>query len=224
MISLIHPSRSRPEKSLETINTWFARHSSINPNNGANVAINDIELIVSCDLDDKSIHEYEKIYQNFYFNYSVLLSISNKSAVEAINNAAKIAKGDIFIVVSDDTDCPQDWDKIILEATEGKTDFLLRVSDGIQKRICTLPIMDRTYYNRFGYIYNPIYRHAWVDTELTEVAYSLGRIIVRNDIKFPHLHPEVTKEPKDALYLRNDKTHDEDRHIFEARKRINFGL
>jgi hypothetical protein len=211
--TLIHPSRSRPEKSRATINSWFIRATCEAIDN------NEIELLVSLDSDDPRILDYYDEYPSH-----VIIEGDNKSSIEAINKAAAKSTGDILIVVSDDSSCPDRWDEIILNAIEGKSDFLLRVSDGIQKRTCTLPIMDRAYYNRFGYIYNPIYSHSWADTELTDVAYQLGRIIVRNDIVFPHLHPEVTKEPKDDLYKRNDLTHDRDRPLYMQRKKINFGL
>lgn len=217
--SLIHPSRSRPEKSIATMNKWFDKCSNHDH----------IEIIISIDTDDPSYEEYCK--GMFFHKYPVKLYPNirievnnNTNAVQAINNAAAVSMGDILMVVSDDTDCPEKWDNIILDATEGHKDFVLKVKCGIQKRIITMPILDRVYYNRDQRIYNPIYRHSWSDTEFTEVAHLRGRVIVRNDIMFRHLHPEFTKEPKDELYLRNDKTHDEDRHIFEERKRINFGL
>src|SRR5688572_11361496 len=212
--SLIHPSRSRPEKSKTTIRKWL---------NSAN-DIDNIQLVICCDEDDPYHQSYH--LGNYYpsTGEGILSKGKSRSAIDAINSGARLSKGDILIVVSDDTDCPEHWDKILLDAIGQNTDFVMKVADGIQRRIITMPIMDRTYYNRFGYIYNPIYSHSWCDTELTEVAYRLGRIIVRNDIVFPHLHPEVTKEPKDDLYKQNDLTHDRDRPLYESRKRINFGL
>lgn len=212
MISIIHPSRSRPEKCLDAKRRWYQRMENPLLLSG---------YIVSLDNNDLRLHDYKYI---FSMSNARFIVNPNRTAVDAINEAAKISTGGILIVVSDDTDCPQCWDQLILKATKGRKDWVMKVDDGIQKRIITMPVMDRAYYNRFGYIYNPIYRHSWADTELTEVAHKLGRVIVRNHLKFPHLHPEITKEPKDALYLRNDKTHDEDRHIYQERKRINFGL
>jgi hypothetical protein len=209
MISVIHPSRLRAAKAAATWRSWII-----------NNIFGEMEWILSLDEDDNSPY-------NAYFDTSPIKLIrnKNKSAVEAINNAARIAIGDILIVVSDDTDCGYNgWDAQILDAVKDRSDYLLRVDDGIQKRTCTMPIMDRAYYNRFGYIYNPIYTHSFADTELTEVAYILGRIIVRNDLKFPHLHYSVTGEQPDELYLRNDKTHDPGREIFKQRQKINFGL
>lgn len=208
--SLIHPSRSRERKSYNTICRWADRmYGHFN---------DDVQLIVSVDIDDPQLSDYKDSYADEIFINA------NKSAVEAINNAAKFSNGDIIIVVSDDTDCPLYWDKILIDAIGKSKDFVMKVDDGIQKRIITMPIMDRAYYNRDGYIYNPIYSHSWSDTELTECAHLRGRVITRMDIKFPHQHYSVTGEQPDELYKRNDRTHDRDRHLYQNRKRINFGL
>lgn len=214
--SLIHPSRSRPEKSSETISKWRYH------------AANGFQLIVSVDQDDdyvaySQLHHLPVYGQNLHGQDRLLIR-QNKSAIDAINNAAEIADGDILIVVSDDTDCPMHWDKILTDAIGDNKDFVMKTDDGIQKRIITIPIMDRAYFNRDGYIYNPIYDHSWADTELTEVAHLRGRVITRMDIKFPHNHYSVTGEQPDDLYKRNDLTHDRDRPLYLQRKKINFGL
>lgn len=205
--TIIHPSRSRPQKSAATINRWLERSSG------------GVEVILSADFDDPMLPEYKQ-----HACFDRILVNQNKSAIEAINIAAWHATGDIFIVVSDDTDCPRGWDLTISDVTMGKRDFVIKFADGIQKRIITMPVMDRVYYNRDGYIYNPIYDHAFCDTEMTEVAHIRGRVITRLDVMFRHLHPEVTGEPRDALQIRNDATHDPGRAIFNQRKAINFGL
>lgn len=209
--SLIHPSRSRPEKSLCTIDKWFS--------NRCKCGI-EAEIIVSLDVDDPELDKYNKLL----FHLKNIIVNKNRSVVDAINNAAKVATGDVFIIVSDDTACPRHWDKILTDAIGQSKDFVIKTDDGIQKRIITMPIMDRAYYNRDGYIYNPIYAHSWCDTELTEVAHLRGRVITRMDIKFPHNHYSVTGEAIDDLYKRNNLTHDRDRPIYQQRKKINFGL
>jgi glycosyltransferase involved in cell wall biosynthesis len=194
MISLIHPSRSRPDKSWQTIKKWVDSTFS-----------DDFEVITSFDSDDPHLPEYQKIYfQNHFAGFYTIND--NRGSVDAINNAVKVARGDIFIVVSDDTDCAPMWDQIILAAVASRKDFVLKVNDGIQKHIVTMPILDRTYYNRTGHIYHPAFRHQYADTYFTLCAKRSGRLIVRNDIMFRHLHPEATGEPKDELYLRNDAT------------------
>lgn len=213
-ISLLHPSRQRPERSYAVISKWIA-FSGI-PNE-------DIELIVSLDTDDPLLDHYRSLYNKTIIN-------PNNSAVQAINNAAKYATGDIMIVVSDDTNCPEDWGKQILGAVEGKKDFILKVYDGIQKWIITMPVMDRAYYDRFGYIYHPNFKHMFCDTWLTHQAEILGKVITRNDILFEHMHPCVKKSVADEINKRADATFREGQRIYldlcRANKfrKPNFGI
>lgn len=205
MISLIHPSRGRADKSLHTTNKWVG------------YAGQPVELIVSIDEDDRQKDEYVSIYGN------PLIS-KNRSAVDAINNAAKVATGDILIVVSDDSDCPRNWVEKILNATQHKRDWILKVNDGIQRWLITMPIMDRAYYNRFGYIYYPEYSHMFCDTELTHVADILKRTIKREDLSFPHRHYSVTRERKDETTIKADSTWNQGKQLYLQRARESFGL
>jgi hypothetical protein len=164
----------------------------------------DYELIVSIDENDPDKEHYKNIYRNVH--QARIIVNQNRSAVDAINNAAKEAKGEIFIVLSDDTGCIRDWDGVISRATQGKEDFILKVYDGIQRYIITMPVLDRTYYNRWGYIYHPDFRHLFCDTFLTHQADALKKVIWRNDIHIPHNHYSVGKSVKDSLSIRADET------------------
>jgi glycosyltransferase involved in cell wall biosynthesis len=206
-ISILHPSRQRPDKSLHTLNKWL------------NNAVTPIEVIVSLDEDDPTLGVYE---MNNTGNATIIIN-KNRSAVDAINNAAKAATGDIFIVVSDDTDCPQGWDKKILNATEGRTDWILKTQDGIQKWIITMPVMDRTYYNRFGYVYYPEYKHLFCDTELSCIADLTCRKI-DSKLTFPHLHYSTGQSMKDELNERADATWNQGKKLFLSRYKMNFDL
>ena len=208
LISILHPSRSRPKQAYTTAKKWI---------DSAGV---EVEYLLSLDNDDQM-----KDYYNWtprFIQHNCVIFNPNRSAVDAINNAAKIAKGDILIQIADDFDCPPDWGKQIIEATTGKTDWIMKTPDGIQNWIITLPIMDRTYYNRFGYIYHPDYLHMFCDTELTCVADYTGRKITAN-IPFKHNHYSVGGM-KDAISERADKTWEQGEKLFISRFRQNFGL
>lgn len=205
MISLLHPSRGRPNKSWHTTQKWIA-----------NAGIR-CELIVSVDYDDPQFNEYLLLYG------SQIIVNKNRSAVDAINNAAKIATGDILIVMSDDFDCPENWALKILEQTQGKTDWIAKTWDGIQKWIITLPIMDRSYYNRFGYIYHSGYSHMFCDTEITCVADLTGRKI-NLDIPFTHNHYSTGKSVRDEVSIKADSTWDQGEKLFLERAKRNFDL
>jgi hypothetical protein len=203
-ISIIHPSRSRPKQAGVTLTKWLI--SADNPQN--------IEYIFSLDLDDPMRKQYkgQKIIAN-----------NNTSAIAAINYAAHYATGDLLIVVSDDFDCLPHWDTVLLSALKGKVDFLVKTPDGIQPTLITLPIMDRTYYNRFGYIYYPGYQHMWSDQEMTAVGMMLGRVINVN-LLFEHKHYSTGKFKKDAISKRNDSTWNQGKQLFHERLKSNFGI
>lgn len=204
MISLIHPSRSRASKAKETAKRWIEQA-------GEGVFI---QHIFSLDVDDPQLDDY------YLGTESVILINKNRSAVDAINNAAKIAMGDIFIVVSDDFDCPKNWALTLLDSVKDKTDWIAKTPDGIQKWIITLPIMDRAYYNRFGYIYFPDYLHMFCDTELTCVADLLGRKI---DINIPFIHNNYSRV-KDDVSIRSDATWNQGEKLFLERAKRNFDM
>lgn len=211
-ISLIHPSRSRPARSWQTVNDWVNRAGC------------EVEVILSIDVDDPQKQEYIDLYQS---RFQVLIDV-NRSAVDAINKAATWATGDVFIVVSDDFTCPKNWALILEKHLMHKKDYVLKVNDGVQNYIVTLPIMHRDYYNRFGYIYHPGYGHMFADTELTHVADVLKRLVIRNDILFRHNHYSVLQPAlrgkKDEVTLRADATWDHGKRLYLQRVKEKFGL
>ena len=204
MITLIHPSRSRPQKSFETMKKWILK-----------AGMKDLEIIVSLDNDDPAVGQYQELYLAKGLPHPCTLIVGeNKNAVGAINRAARISQGTILIVVSDDTSCPANWGNRILRYTAGRTDFVLKTQDGIQPKMITMPITDRIYYQRDGYIYHPNFSHCWADRHFTEIAHKRGRVITKN-IMFRHLHYSVTKEKPDAQYRRTDATFNEGKRIYK---------
>jgi hypothetical protein len=199
-ISIIHPSRHRIKQALATREKWLLR------------ADNPVEYIFSFDSDDDTIPSYVGGLRS-----------PNKTAIEAINAAALNATGNLFIVVSDDFDCPEHWDTLLLKEIGGEEDFVVKTQDGIQKTLITLPILDRKYYNRFGYIYHPDFLHMGSDVEFTAVAHMLGRVI-NSDLMFEHLHYTTGKSPKDAISEKNDLTYRHGDEVLEEHKKNNFGI
>jgi hypothetical protein len=193
-ISLIHPSRSRPEKSMEATLDWLSYS-----------ATDEIEYILSIDSDDLMKNHYEDMYYKRLLDFShwkfSILTNPNKSSVDAINIAAKETTGEILIVISDDMQSGSSWDVKLLKEVDGKKDWILKTQDSIQDWIITLPILHRDYYNRFGYIYHPDFEHLFCDTYLTCVADITGRKITSN-LMFKHLNDTI----KDDLRKRTDGT------------------
>lgn len=204
-ISLLHPTFGRPEKSKNTTQKWLEKAGC------------EVELIVCLSVGDLKFNTYKSIYPN-------ALEVKKNTAVDAINECASKATGRIMIVLSDDTDCPDNWGPQLLKSVEGKEDFVLKVDDGIQPWIVTMPVIDRTYYNRFNYIYHPEYKHLFCDTEFTHVADCLKKIIVDHDLKFPHRHYSITKERRDDTNRKCDSTWDHGKALYMRRAKSCFGL
>lgn len=209
-ISVIHPSRGRIEQAYRTFRNWMNKSDDSN----------NFEYILSVDSDQNNeyykrfigIADKPKIFHNF-----------NKSAIEAINNAAKRTTGDILLIVSDDTDCIEHWDTLLLKALEGKSNFCAKTDDGLQPTLITMPIMDRIYYERYGYVYHPDFLHMFADQELTAVAMMTGKYI-KLDLSFPHLHYSTGKSPKDEVNVRNDMTWKQGQRLFDRHLENNFGI
>jgi len=207
-ISIIHPSRGRAEMAYKTFCNWrenafFLGH----------------EYILSLDTDD-NVDSYWKLFIDYDL---AIMTNHNKSAIEAINKAVQTASGDLIIVISDDFDCLPYWDSQLLEALAGREDFLVKTQDGIQKTLITLPIMDRVYYERFGYVYHPDYLHMHCDEEMTIVGHMLGRVIDL-PLVFPHNHYTVGGMQMDAINTKNNATWAHGAATLERRAKDNFGI
>jgi len=197
LISIIHPSRSRPEKAYNTARKWIDM---------SGIDIKQIDYILSLDSDDPFLSQY-------YCEWDCEIINNNRSSVEAINIGAKAAKSNILMVLSDDTECFEGWAVSLLKEIEGKTDWILKTQDDIQKYIITMPVMDRVYYNRTGYIYHPEFKHLFCDTYMTCVADITGRKLT-SDLVFHHDNPGHFGKPIDDVNRKNDATWQQGEEVF----------
>jgi hypothetical protein len=220
-ISIIHASYGRPELAAKTATKWLSEMSLDNEHG----------YILSIDTADLLVSSYIPIYRtpitiSTLRNDKAFNHIINNThtSVAAINNAASQSTGDIIIVISDDFEPIKNWDIEILKVVEGKKDWILKTQDGTQPWIITLPIMDRAYYERFGYIYHPEYEHLFADTELTAVADYTGRKIT-SDLLFRHRHySEKDGIKKDATSQKADRTWNQGEQLFLKHYEQNFGI
>lgn len=227
-ISLIHPSRGRAEKAFRTIDKWLEMSSGQI----------EIEYILSLDNNDPRLHDYMEEY-NHYFdlldNRSEIITNDNDCVVQATNHAAKIATGDILIYLSDDFDCPKDWDlhitddfdRVYIGLDDKPKPMLLKVDDCLQKfsvPVLTIPIMNKELYNRLGYFWNPLYKSMFVDEDLYWTCKNNNWILESPELKFPHEHPCNGKAENDETYIRSSANWDQGKEVFRKRKNANFPL
>src|SRR6267154_3208565 len=131
MITIIHPSRSRPSQAYNTALTWIKK---------IGLPDSEFEYILSVDNDDPYRWDYKWVLP--ITNFTTFRG-DNRSAIDAVNMPARFYSsyrgkpGDFLIVISDDFECLADWGTSLKIALENKEDFLIKTWDGIQPWIVT---------------------------------------------------------------------------------------
>lgn len=226
MITLIHPSRQRPDVAFAAFQNWFQNlslYKEINFSKSGRVGthwFDKIQYLISLDEDDPTLEEYRRLFYGPGFIVG-----NNNNIVDAINNAAKYAEGDVIVVMSDDFQAFSNWDLSVenLIAVHGK-DKLFKTSDGTQGWIVTLPIMGIDLYKDWGYVYHPDYKHMFCDTDMTHLADITGKLVFALDLPFYHEHYTTGARAKDAVNEKADKTWDQGEKLYLDRVQNRFGL
>jgi len=208
-ITIVHPSRQRSDLCYRIADTFY--NNCVNKDN--------ISYYVSIDSSDPTKDEYLASKKDYI---NIIVGDGN-SCVEAVNIGAKESNfEDIIVIVSDDFICQNGWDQKILDFVGDKKNFVLKTNDGREPWIVTFPVMDKEYYNRFGYVYNPLYKHLFCDTEMTHVAEITGSMIVDMSNVIEHKATELTKN--DSVNMKNNSTWWQGESVYLQRVRENFGL
>jgi len=210
------PIRGRVERFFSTLDTYRSHES------GKHL----VQYVVSCDTDDPDMLDASGRLDSYdRLGYRYLL---NGSKIAACNADMDLAdpNWEVLILASDDM-LPQvvGWDDRIASDMRREfpdTDGCLWYYDGRVKSICTLSIMGRAYYDRFGYIYHPAYTSLWCDNEFTEVAMAAGKMWKSDDVIIRHEHPSYGYGEKDSLYEHNESLYGIDHAVFDRRQKEGF--
>lgn len=239
-ISLLHPSRNRPQKGLNAILQWL-NYSSQNV---------EIEYILSLDDDDSYISEYQinlnKLENEFKvhkkLNTKLILGQSNY-VVAATNRAAEQSTGDILIFMADDFEAPLNWDEQVLDAIHhsiaqkisttynvfegnlqefikdcGKVALLVEDNCNKNYNLLTLPIITREFYNSNGYFFHPNFKSMFCDNFIYEQAVRSKTLFDARNIIFTHRHYTNTNEQFrgtiDETYIRSNNLYEEGKITF----------
>ena len=218
-ISIIHPSRGRPDMAIETMVNWMRK--AVNPSQ--------IEYIFSFDSDDETLLDYT--YNLGKTNYPFLHTVNdNTCLVEAANKGASKATGDLLILLSDDFDCPNRWDELLygVIGTDASKPKAILINDGICEAgdILSLPIINRTLYDKLGYIYHPSFFSLFADNALLEVSERLGALINARHIIFQHKHYTVGLSQEDETYRHENSStaYNIGKSAIEKLRLNNYGL
>lgn len=177
------------------------------------------ELIVSLDHDDPQLSEYSKLYSGAVIN-------ENRSVVDATNKAAREARGDILVYLSDDFNCFPNWGQaVIAEFQKYKGPTLIKVDDCLQKfdvPVLTIPMMNRELYDKLGYFWHPGYLSMFVDEHLYWRAKKLNALQMAPNLKFEHRHVSVGKAQDDDTYRRSAANWNQGKKLFAQHKAMGF--
>jgi len=205
----------------QTVNLWKSRAKDPSQ----------VEVIVAVDATDTAgIEVCEQMRKsngdNDTFDF-VIQGSEPFNCVKGWNLAAEYCRGDVLIAISDDFSPPGHWDSQLIGSLRPgwwSEECVVHVNDGYVKTICTLPIITRKRYDKFGYIYHPRYQSMFCDTELTERAYQDGVVIEAMHLLFEHEHPDCGKRSGDAFdaHHASKQRWNEGEAIFNERKKLGF--
>jgi hypothetical protein len=187
------------------------------------------KIIITCDIDDVDMNQpHIKEVLSGYDNVKVCYG-ENKSKIDAINADLDGESFDIVLLASDDmTPFKKGYDTIIKQKMiehYPDTDGVLWFNDGYQgKKLNTLCILGKKYYDRFNYIYYPEYISVWSDNEFMNVGNILGKQTYFDEVIIQHQHPDWGYGGRDQIHSLNIKNEKHDRELYNKRKMINFDI
>lgn len=212
-------SRSRPEK---------FRSCLLNIFNGCEG--NEYRILASLDEDDPYRKEYQSVLDDFWdsgLSKGRLISYwgYSKSKVYAINRDIKSCdyNFDILCAHSDDMlFIKHGFDVDIRDAFADFSGLVHFPDQHANQQLCTYPMLSRDYYERFSFVYNPIYTSLYCDNEQQEVAKKLGCYKFVNKNILEHKHPLWERKPYDDLMKHNESFYGADGLIFKQRQAAGF--
>ena len=214
-----YPTRQRPDLFKSTLTKYYKLMAGTN-----------FEFVISCDHNDKAMNNPDmKKFMDGFKNLSYFFGHST-SKINAVNSDIPKTEWDIVLLVSDDMiPIITGYDNIVRAMYQKyfpNLDGVTWFNDGNQAyALNTLCILGRKYYERFGYIYNPIYKSLASDNEFTDISILLKKVKYFNETIIYHDHPAWNKSEPDPLYVKNDKIGlSEDIKIWRQRKANNYGL
>lgn len=212
-------TRSRPK--------WFVESVK---NIDDHVRSKDYLIVVKADRNDPSMNTPS--VRQFMTDHPHIIAEWGLSSgkIHAINRNIPAHGWDILINMSDDVRwLKKGFDDIIRK--DIREDTFLHYPEPFADSQCAkqrkppisvVSIMDKKYYDRFGYVYHPSYKSLWCDNEATEVATMLGRHKFVHNRLFSHEHPQIGRRQMDAQYRLTESYYRHDEMVYNRRKAKGF--
>lgn len=205
------PTRACPQSFFETLDA-YERNLSGNTN---------CRFLITCDKDDASMNNEAvikklKSYSNVRYEF-----VAQKNPIALANEGINSEQFDILVIGSDDNaPFAKQFDKIILQQFQKNFpsyDGILVYRAGARtSETAGIFVIGRVFYNRFGFVFNPVYQEFYAPQELLAVAKMLRKYELSSENLFTHKQSDA--KIKSAQIERQDK------EIFEVRRDHLFDL
>lgn len=218
-----YPSRERPERFFDGMDSIY-NHA---------YDVNNLSVLISADENDSSMNNKEVQERIGKYNNATVIYGTSKSKIDAVNRDLEKEGSwndwDILVNMSDDMRMNIfGWDEMV------RTDFNYKFHDldglmhyldvDTKGMLATMYIAGRKFYERFGYIYNPVYKSLFADNEIEECAKLLNKWHYTGYSIYTHLNPAYGHLPRDPLFNTQQALWNEDEKTYNERKARNFDL
>jgi hypothetical protein len=172
MISILTPSRSRPELAKRMMDSAFKSAGC------------EIDIKFYLNADDPLLQDYLS-----FLNVTQYIIGPNQSTCYSWNLMAEKATHDILFLVGDDAqfDCAN-WGLKVINAFNQYPDKIACIyprAPSVGKKKNPHFCLHKNWINTVGYFLPPVFYHWYVDTWIREVAMSLGRFHLIADFEMP---------------------------------------
>ncbi len=211
------PTRQRRGQFFKILDIYYSKLKSLE----------NTKFFITLDTDDEAMNNADVRarlgeYKNLIYVYG-----ESKNKIHAVNRDMERVHGwDILLLASDDMMPVADgYDQIIGDKMAKHfpdTDGVLWFYDGRNKKGNTLSILGRKYYERFGWIYNPVYTSFACDEEYRVVADLLGKQRRFDSVIIKHIKPPDNKGAArggDESYTKNYKHLKPDGRLWKRRQK-----
>jgi hypothetical protein len=184
MISILCPSRGRPELAAKMVAT------------AQKTANTKIQILLYLNEDDPSLEEYKKLINN-----KIIRIGPDRSPAYSWNKLAEEAKHDICFLIGDDASFnTPGWDSIIIEEFKKWPDKIVCVyppTKGLSANKNNHFCLHKNWINTLGYFVPPQFWHWYVDTWTRKVAQQLNRYV-----RLDRIDLDIVKKPNDETSRR----------------------
>jgi hypothetical protein len=196
-------SRSRPDKFNRLVASIY------------DICTQPFTILAKVDDDDPTLDRYD-------LSRVTRAPGLSTSKIHAINRDIPATGWDIIIDISDDFVFTHPQFDLIIRKHCGPNDCVHFPEKHVQDRIIIMAVMGNEYYNRFGYIYNPVYQSLFCDDELTAVAKLNGSYKYVDVPLFYHAHPSFGYGKPDRQTMMTEAFWKQDQRTFNKRKEGGF--